>query len=163
MTTYSIRSADQADGKFLGDMVVEAVNWRRGAARPRVEVLAEPEHSRYVTGWMRPSDAGFVAVDEQDAPIGAAWYRLLPADVTGFNHVGTNVPELVIGVRPIWRAHGVVRTLLHRLSDHARQAGYARISLNVEHDNFAASLYKSEGFAITRAGHGRDIMVKRLR
>ena len=73
MATFNIRSAEQADGKFLGDMVVEAVNWRRGAARPRVDILAEAEHSRYLTGWMRPSDAGFVAVDEQDAPIGAAW------------------------------------------------------------------------------------------
>ena len=46
MATFNIRSAEQADGKFLGDMVVEAVNWRRGAARPRVDILAEAEHSR---------------------------------------------------------------------------------------------------------------------
>lgn len=163
MSTYTLRAADQADGKFLGDMVVEAVNWRRGDARPRVDILADVEHSRYVTDWKRPSDAGFLAVDEQNAPVGAAWYRVLPVDTSGFGYVGTNVPELVIGVRPIWRAHGVGRALLHRLSDHARQAGYARISLNVEHDNFAATLYKSEGFAVIRAGHGRDIMVKRLR
>lgn len=163
MAGYRVRPADQADGTFLGDMLVEAVNWRRGAARARVDILGDPEHSRYLTGWRRPSDAGFVAVDESDAPIGAAWYRLLPAEVAGFGHVGTNVPELVIGVRPIWRAHGVGRALLFQLSDHARLAGYARLSLTVERENFATTLYKSAGFAVTRAGHGRDVMVKRLR
>ena len=30
---FSIRPADQADGSFLGDMVVEAANWRSGGAR----------------------------------------------------------------------------------------------------------------------------------
>jgi hypothetical protein len=29
--------------------------------------------------------------------------------------------------------------------------------------NYAQTLYRSEGFALTQAGHGRDTMVKRLR
>jgi GNAT superfamily N-acetyltransferase len=160
---YLIRSATQADGAFLGDMLVEAANWRRGAARPRHEVLGSEDHRRYVSGWMRPGDAGFVAVDANGQPIGAAWYRVLPRTDPGFGYVGTGVPELIIGVRSIWRAHGVGRALLHRLCDHARAAGYARLSLSVERDNFAATLYRSEGFAVTQPGMGRDTMVKRLR
>lgn len=160
---YHVRPAQQSDGAFLGDMVVEAANWRPGAARPRHEVLSRPEHSRYISGWMRPGDAGFVALDEHDEQIGAAWYRLLPRSDPGFGYVGTGVPELIIGVRPIWRAHGVGRSLLQSLSDHARAAGYARLSLSVERGNFAVTLYRSEGFALTQAGIGRDTMVKRLR
>ena len=76
--SFRIRPATQADGAFLGDMVVEAANWREGGARPRHEVIAHPDHHRYLAGWMRPGDAGFVAVDAQDQPIGAAWYRTLP-------------------------------------------------------------------------------------
>ena len=96
-------------------------------------------------------------------PIGAAWYRMLPRTDPGFGYVGTGVPELIIGVRPIWRAHGVGRTLLQRLCEHARAQGFGRISLSVERGNFAQQLYRSEGFAVTQAGHGRDTMVKRLR
>ena len=48
-------------------------------------------------------------------PIGAAWYRMLPRSDPGFGYVGTGVPELIIGVRPIWRAHGVGRALLQAL------------------------------------------------
>lgn len=144
-------------------MIVEAANWSQGGARPRHDIMASPEYSRYVAGWMRPSDAGFVATDEHGAAVGAAWYRMLPRSDPGFGFVGTGVPELTIGVRPIWRAHGVGRALLQKLTDHARGAGYARISLSVQRGNFAVTLYKSEGFALTQAGQGRDVMVKRLR
>ncbi|MFT4214000.1 MAG: GNAT family N-acetyltransferase [Microbacterium sp.] len=160
---FSVRAATQADGVFLADMVVEAANWRPGAARLRHQVLAQPEQSRYVSGWMRPGDAGFVAVDMQGSALGAAWYRMLPRTEPGFGYVGTGVPELIIGVRPIWRAHGVGRTLLQRLCEHARAQGFGRISLSVERGNFAQSLYRTEGFAVTHVGFGRDTMVKRLR
>lgn len=163
MASFSVRPAVQADGAFLGDMVVEAANWRPGAARPRHQVLTAPEHSRYIAGWKRPSDAGFVALDPTGEPIGAAWYRVLPRSDPGFGYVGTGVPELIIGVRPIWRAHGVGRTLLQALTQQARADGFARLSLSIERGNFAASLYRSEGFAVTQSGIGRDTMVNRLR
>jgi GNAT superfamily N-acetyltransferase len=162
MASFSVRPAGQADGAFLGDMVVEAANWRPGAARPKHQILTAPEHSRYVSGWKRPSDAGFVALDPSGEPIGAAWYRLLPRSDPGLGYVGTGVPELIIGVRPIWRAHGVGRTLLQALAQQARAHGYARLSLSVERGNFAVALYRSEGFAVTQSGMGRDTMVKRL-
>ncbi|SIT77644.1 GNAT family N-acetyltransferase [Microbacterium sp. RU33B] len=161
--TFTVRPAGQADGSFLGDMVVEAANWSQGGVRPRHEVLTHPDHSRYVSGWMRSSDAGFVALDAHGEPVGAAWYRMFPRTDPGFAYVGTGVPELIIGVRPIWRAHGVGRALLQSLCDHARAQGFARLSLSVERGNFAVSLYRSEGFAVTQPGHGRDTMVKRLR
>jgi len=161
--TFRIRPAVQADGAFLGDMMVEAANWGPGNPRPRYDVMDSAEYSRYVSGWMRPGDAGFVAMDAQSGPIGAAWYRMLPRSEPGFGYVGTGVPELIIGVRPIWRAHGVGRALLQELCTHARGRGFGRISLSVERGNFAQTLYRSEGFAVTEAGHGRDTMVKRLR
>jgi GNAT superfamily N-acetyltransferase len=162
--SFRLRPASQADGAFLADMVVEAVNWRQGGgSRPKHQVMTSAEHSRYLAGWMRPGDAGLVALESHDEPIGAAWYRMLPRSDPGFGYVGTGVPELIIGVRPIWRAHGVGRALLQALCDQARSEGFARISLSVERDNFAATLYRSEGFAVTQSGIGRDTMVKRLR
>ncbi|MBZ4488608.1 GNAT family N-acetyltransferase [Microbacterium sp. cx-55] len=159
---YRIRPAVQADGAFLADMVVEAANWRSGATRPRHEVLDAPEHRRYVSGWMRPGDSGFVAEATTGEGIGAAWYRMLPRSAPGFGYIATGVPELIIGVRPIWRAHGVGRALLRELVERASADGYARLSLSVERDNYAVTLYRSEGFVVTAPGFGRDTMVRRL-
>ena len=73
------------------------------------------------------------------------------------------MPELIIGVRPLWRAQGVGRALLQSLADAARSAGFARLTLSVEHGNFAEALYRSEGFTVVGTGSGRDTMVRRLR
>ena len=161
MADFVIRPAIPSDGAFLADMVVEAANWRAGATRPRPMVLADPVHRGYIAGWQRPADAGVVALDAAK-PIGAAWYRLFGEDATAHGFVATGVPELIIGVRPLWRAQGVGRALMRALTDAARTAGFTRITLSVEHDNFARSLYRSEGFAVVETRGGRDTMVRVL-
>lgn len=159
-TGHSTRRATQADGVFLGGMLVEAANWRAGGARPRHEVLTSPEHRRYLSGWMRAADAGLIAIDETGGPVGAAWYRVLPQNEPGFGFVGVAVPELIIGVHPLWRAQGVGRSLLRDVVRLAGDQGHARISLSVEHDNFARNLYRSEGFIVSAHGLLRDTMVR---
>ena len=53
--------------------------------------------------------------------------------------------------------------LLQSLADAARRAGFARLTLSVEHGNFAEALYRSEGFTVVGTRGGRDTMVRRLR
>ena len=77
--------------------------------------------------------------------------------------VATGVPELIIGVRPMWRAQGVGRALLRELTAAARAEGFARLALSVEHGNFAHALYRSEGFTVIETASGRDTMVRPLR
>ena len=163
MADHSIRPAVPADGGFLADMVVEAANWRAGATRPRPAILADARQGAYVAGWQRPADRGVVALDPEGRPIGAAWYRLFGADRASLGFVAAGVPELIIGVRPIWRAQGVGRALLRALAERARTEGYARLTLSVEHGNFAHELYRSEGFAVVATSPGRDTMVRLLR
>jgi GNAT superfamily N-acetyltransferase len=146
---------------FLGDMLVEAANWRAGGVRPRHEVLTSVEHRRYLAGWKRSSDDGLVATGEDDLPVGAAWYRVLPQDDPGFGFIGVAVPELIIGVHPLWRARGVGRSLLRGVVRLAGAQGHARISLSVERDNFARNLYRAEGFAVVGEGVTRNTMVRR--
>jgi GNAT superfamily N-acetyltransferase len=163
MADFSLRPAIAADGAFLADMVVEAANWRAGVTRPRPVVIADPAYRGYIAGWQRPSDEGVVALDRDGRPVGAAWYRLFGADAPSLGFVGAGVPELIVGVRPLWRAQGVGRALIRQLADAARAAGFARLTLSVEHGNFAEALYRSEGFAVVGGGGDRDTMVRRLR
>ncbi len=158
---FALRRAAQTDAMFLGDMLVEAANWRAGGVRPRHEVLTSVDHRRYLAGWKRSSDDGLVATGEDDLPVGAAWYRVLPQDDPGFGFIGVAVPELIIGVHPLWRARGVGRSLLLGVVRLAGAQGHARISLSVERDNFARNLYRAEGFAVVGEGATRDTMVRR--
>lgn len=162
MVAFSVRPAGPADGVFLADMVVEAANWRAGSSRPRSEVLGDPAYRGYIAGWQRPADRGVVAVDPDGEPVGAAWFRLFAHDSPTHGFVATGVPELVVGVLPLWRAQGVGRRLLRALSEAARSAGHARLALSVEHGNFAAALYRSEGFSVVRSVASRDTMVRSL-
>lgn len=157
---FSLRRAAQTDARFLGDMLVEAANWRAGGVRPRHEVLTSSEHRRYLAGWKRLSDDGLVATGEDGVPVGAAWYRVLPQNDPGFGFVGVAVPELIIGVHPLWRARGVGRSLLRGVVHLAGVQGHARISLSVERDNFARNLYRAEGFTVVGEGARRDTMAR---
>src|SRR6188768_3399397 len=163
MAEFLIRPAAPADGAFLADMVVEAANWRLDAHRSKPAVLADPVSRGYIAGWQRPADRGVVAVDADGSAIGAAWFRLFSPVQGARGFVATGVPELIIGVRPLWRAQGVGRSLMRSLADVARSVGYARLALSVEHGNFAHALYRSEGFTVIETTGGRDTMVRPLR
>ncbi|MFJ4224861.1 GNAT family N-acetyltransferase [Microbacterium sp. NPDC089695] len=157
---FALRRAAQTDAMFLGDMLVEAANWRAGGVRPRHEVLTSAEHRRYLTGWKRSSDDGLIATGEDDVPVGAAWFRMLPQNDPGLGFVGVGVPELIIGVHPLWRARGVGRSLLRGVVELAGVHGHSRISLSVERDNFAHTLYRAEGFTVVAESPSRQTMVR---
>jgi GNAT superfamily N-acetyltransferase len=160
--TVVIRAAGPGDGRALTDALVEAANWDSERSRPRVTVLADPMRRRYIAAWRRPGDAGFLAEDDTGDVLGAAWYRLFSGDRPGLGFVATGVPELVLGVKPIWRAQGIGRILLRELLVQAAADGHARISLSVERGNFAHRLYTSEHFAVVESRGSADIMVRTL-
>ena len=89
---------------------------------------------------------------------------MLPRSDPGFGYVGTGVPELDHRRAPdLARARRGPRAAAAAVRARARARAIARISLSVERGNFATTLYRSEGFAVTQSGIGRDTMVKRLR
>ncbi|MET8367613.1 GNAT family N-acetyltransferase [Micromonospora sp. NPDC005252] len=135
------------------------MNWLPERDWPRERILADPALAHYVTGWMRPTDVGVVAVDPAHRPLGAAWFRHLSAEDPGYGYVADDVPELTIGVRREWRGRGVGRALLRAVLDAARDRGIRTVSLSVERANAAARLYASEGFRTVESFTDADTMV----
>ena len=73
------------------------------------DVVRRPEISRYVEGWGRMGDTGFVAHDKKNrALLGAAWLRR-PVDKSDAS------PELALAVKPEHRGHGIGTALLTQL------------------------------------------------
>jgi hypothetical protein len=109
---WIIRLATPEDGTFMGDMLVEAVNWSsEWKKKSRKQIFSTPRTAHYITDWPRDTDLGVIAeVDHQR--VGAAWLRFLPATNPGYGFVAADVPELTIGVAAPWRGRGVGRALL---------------------------------------------------
>jgi ribosomal protein S18 acetylase RimI-like enzyme len=148
-----IRRGDAQDVPFLRDLLRHAYYARWGA-----EETAGVPLTRYVEGWGRPGDAALVAIDGFQ-PVGAAWYRLFSEQEPGFGFVDDHTLELTIAVIPSRRGRGFGEELLARLLEEARAAGYGAVSLSVEPDNPALSLYERHGFV--RVGERGGALVMR--
>ena len=138
------RPAAPGDVQLLTRMLWIAFNWRDESAAE--DHWPDPTAAaKYVEGFGRPGDAGVVAAIA-GTDVGAAWYRLLPADDPGYGFVAADIPELTLGVASQARGHGIGKALMQRLIDRAVADGVRALSLSVEPDNAAMRLYVSLGF-----------------
>ena len=154
-----LRTAVEADFKFLVDVLLQAFNWSGHRDFSRDQVLDTPEICHYVTGWKRDSDFGTVACADEGQPIGAAWARFFGVDDKGYGFVAEHVPELTIGVLPGHRGAGVGTELMAALIRQATGLHTPALSLSVEDRNPAVRLYERNGFrAVGRTG-ASDIML----
>ncbi|MGA2835539.1 MAG: GNAT family N-acetyltransferase [Acidimicrobiales bacterium] len=139
------RSARPEDFTFLATMLGEAAVWRPDKPTPTADqILDDPRYSMYLAGWPRSGDYGLVA--EQDAPLGAAWYRRYTEASHGYGFVTEGIPELSIAVIASRRHEGIGRRLLVDLIDASDRQGYEALSLSVSEANPARRLYESVGF-----------------
>ena len=142
----NIRPVGKDDLGFLKAMAYEAARWNPDWPRePIEEVLDEPMLRRYLEGWGRPGDGGVLA-ELEDAPVGAAWYRLFTEDEPGYGYVDEKTPELSLAVEPLHRRKGIGGTLLRAAMIQAREEGFQTLSLSVAVHNRSRMLYQRVGF-----------------
>lgn len=139
----SIRPLTAEDEPFLWEMLFQAIHVPNGHPPLSRDVLNLPELARYVQGWGRDGDCGFLAAVGE--PVGAVWLRLLVAEDRGFGYVADDTPELSIALLPEFRGRGIGTQLLSRLF--AAPCGETPVSLSVSTDNPAVRLYRRFGFA----------------
>jgi ribosomal protein S18 acetylase RimI-like enzyme len=126
-------------------MLYQAIHVPEGQPTLPREIVKIPELARYVQGWGREGDCGFLGSDVLTGrPIGAAWLRLPSGEHKGYGYVGDDIPELSIAVLPEYRGRGVGTRLLTHLF--ASECGKLSISLSVSADNPAVRLYERFGF-----------------
>lgn len=161
--SHSIRPLSPPDQQFLREMLYHSLHVPEGGTLFPRDVVEQPEIAKYVKGWGRDGDMGFVAVDSGSGePIGAAWLRLLRGDERGYGYVDDETPELGMAVLPGYRGRGVGSALLARLLESAG-AVYGTVCLSVSADNPAARLYERAGFEPVCVSGTSLTMVKRLR
>src|SRR5919107_918750 len=125
-------------------MLWVAFNWRNEAVSE--QHWPDPTApAKYVDGFGRHGDAGVVAAVAGQG-VGAAWYRLLPAEDPGYGFVAADIPELTLGVASQARGRGIGSGLMQRLLETAVADRMPALSLSVEPDNAAMRLYVALGF-----------------
>ena len=132
---------------YLAAFVDEATreSWRKMASSPL---------AKYLEGWGRVGDAGVVAVGDDGAPVGAAWYRLFAPDKRGEGILALpGTPELSIAIVEGHRGRGIGREMLLALIRLAREASFAQMLLSVDPANVKAiRLYERVGFRYAYEG-----------
>jgi len=139
MPDLVIRPAVQDDLEVLWDFLAMA------AYEPDPEAAkAVPLVAKYLVGWQRSGDFGFLA-DENGEIIGAAWARRFSAEELKFHYGDEETPKVSIGVKPNARGQGVGEKLMRALIDEAgrRELG---LCLSVRSENPARRLYERLGF-----------------
>lgn len=150
--TCIIRPLALEDEPFLWEMLYQALHVHKGQSVLPHEVVHLPEFARYVQGWGREGDCGFLASDAiAGQSIGAIWLRLLVGENKGYGYVDYNIPELSIAVFPEYRGQGVGTQLLSHLF--TSDCGQTPISLSVSVDNPAVQLYERFGFEVVSKSH----------
>jgi ribosomal protein S18 acetylase RimI-like enzyme len=134
---YVIRPLLAEDEPILWEMLYQALQNAEGEGTSR-DIVQQPEFARYVEGWGRPGDAGFVAHDpENEQLLGSVWFREPALDAK---------PELAFAVKSGHRRRGIGAALLTQWVRANPQQ--SEISLRVPSNHPAARLYERFGFKV---------------
>ena len=109
MPDLVIRPAGQDDLEVLWDFLAMA------AYEPDAEAAkAVPRVAKYLVGWQRPGDFGFIA-EQNGEIIGATWARRFSAEELRVPYGDEETPKVSIGVKPNARGQGVGEKLMRAL------------------------------------------------
>ena len=149
---YVIRPLTASDEPLLWDMLYQALQTSEGAVSR--DVLRQPEYARYVEGWGRAGDTGFVVSDKGSAEVlGSVWYRIPMSEAKGNSE---STPELAFAVKPGQRKRGLGAALLTQLVK--ANPHHSAISIRASANNPAVRLYERFGFKIVSESGGILIM-----
>jgi GNAT superfamily N-acetyltransferase len=137
---YVIRQLTHEDEPILWEMLYYGLASAGEKEQPSRDVLRRPETSRYVEGWGRAGDTGFVAHDKKDgALLGAVWLRRAAGKPDA-------PPELALAVKPEHRRHGIGTALLTQLV--RVTPGQSTISISFVAGKPVLRLYERFGFKV---------------
>ena len=137
---HEIRQLTTQDEPILWEILYYGLSSSERNETPSRDVVRRPEIARYVEGWGRVGDAGFVAHDKKNrALLGAAWLRQ-PKDKSD------TPPELALAVKPEHRRHGIGTALLTQLV--RANPDHSTISVSFVAGKPVLRLYERFGFKV---------------
>ncbi|WP_373481855.1 N-acetyltransferase family protein [Acetobacterium sp.] len=147
MKDYSIREITPREIPLLDDFLYEAIFQPDEQNQLPRDVIKQPELQVYIENFGEPDDHCLVA-ECDDKIVGAVWTRILAGKVRGFRNVDDKTPEFAISLYQEYRNCGIGTALMKRMLQHLTSKGYRQVSLVVQKDNYALSMYLAVGFCV---------------
>ena len=122
---------------LLGDFLYEAIYIPDGTAAPPKSVIACPELQVYIADFGNSKHDKALIAEVDGNIVGAIWARIM----NDYGHIDDNTPSLAMSVLKAYRGMGIGTSLLTQMMSTEKAAGYAKLSLSVQKDNYAVSLY----------------------
>lgn len=153
-----LRRAQHDDADLIRRIVCLAATWRDAVAPFQPPSGLDAYHEE----WMRADDVGVVVFTGIEFVGGAYARRVGPADGT-YGYVSSELWELTIGIEHSRRRQGIGRLALESLKATTLQRGIEGLSLSVERDNPARTLYTASGFRVVEERESNVLMSWTLR
>ena len=150
-----IREMRKDEYSLLSDFLYEAIYIPDGMVAPPKSTITCPELQVYISdfGNSKHDKALIAEVDGNIA--GAIWARMM----NDYGHIDENTPSLAMSVLKAYRGMGIGTLLLTQMLSAEKAAGYAKLSLSVQKDNYAVKLYRKAGFTTVSETDEEYIMV----
>jgi ribosomal protein S18 acetylase RimI-like enzyme len=150
---YVISALTATDEPILWEMLYQGLQTTGGHAGLSRDMIRRPEFARYVEGWGRAGDTGFLARDAKSGELlGAVWIRLS----TGAQH---ETPELAFAVKPGHRRRGIGAALLTQL---VKANPHSSVSIRASAKNPAVRLYERFGFKVIQQSEQAVTMSRKV-
>ena len=152
---YRIRKLLMSERAVLDTFLYYAIFIPKGVAQPPFDIIYQPDLQVYVKDFGgQKGDVCYVAECEGRI-IGAVWVRIM----NDYGHVSDDMPSLAISLLPEYRNNGIGTALMKKMLSSLREFGYKGVSLSVQKQNYACSMYRKLGFKTIQDKDEEYIMV----
>ena len=155
---YSIREMRKEEYSLLGDFLYEAIYIPDGTAAPPKSVISCTELQVYIANFGNSKHDKALIAEVDGNIVGAIWARIM----NDYGHIDDNTPSLAMSVLKAYRGMGIGTSLLTQMMSTEKAAGYAKLSLSVQKDNYAVKLYRKAGFIAVKETDEEYIMIVNL-
>ena len=155
---YIIREMKKEEYVLLEHFLYEAIFIPVGVEPPPKTIINMPELQEYIADFGSLKDDKAFVAEVEGKIIGSVWVRIM----NDYGHIDDDTPSLAMSLYKEYRGLGIGTALLKEILLNLKLAGYTKVSLSVQKDNYAVKLYKKVGFTVYDENEEEYIMVTKL-
>lgn len=155
---YIIQEMKKEEYFLLEHFLYEAIFIPVGVEPPPKTIINMPELQEYIADFGSLKDDKAFIAEVEGKIIGSVWVRIM----NDYGHIDDDTPSLAMSLYKEYRGLGIGTALLKEILLNLKLAGYTKVSLSVQKDNYAVKLYKKVGFTVYDENEEEYIMVTKL-